>query len=88
MSYFKSVETRRSGKDPLSPCPRVDSFFAQFVRERTYLNNVTPKTREWYETAWKAFSRFQATEPPRPLMHASSRATTSNGSLRISAKAA
>ena len=43
----------------------LDTFFAQFVRERIYLNNVTPKTREWYGTAWKAFSRFQSTEPPR-----------------------
>jgi integrase/recombinase XerD len=44
----------------------LDTFFTQFVRERIYLNNVTPATREWYETAWKAFSRFQQTEPPRP----------------------
>jgi integrase/recombinase XerD len=44
----------------------LDSYFDQFVRERTYLNNVTPKTREWYETAWKAFTRFQAEAPPRP----------------------
>jgi integrase/recombinase XerD len=43
----------------------LDTYFAQFVRERIYLNNVTPKTREWYETAWKAFARFQSTEPPR-----------------------
>jgi hypothetical protein len=43
----------------------LDTFFAQFVRERIYLNNVTPRTREWYESAWKAFSRFQRTEPPR-----------------------
>jgi site-specific recombinase XerC len=43
----------------------LDTYFAQFVRERIYLNNVTPKTQEWYETAWKAFTRFQTTEPPR-----------------------
>jgi hypothetical protein len=24
-------------------------YFEQFVRERTYLSNVTPKTREWYD---------------------------------------
>jgi hypothetical protein len=28
--------------------------FDQFVRERTYLNNVTPKTRDWYQTALAA----------------------------------
>ena len=25
----------------------LDQYFDQFLRERTYLNNVTPKTREW-----------------------------------------
>ena len=44
----------------------LDTYFAQFVRERIFLNNVTPKTREWYETAWQAFTRFQATEARRP----------------------
>lgn len=43
----------------------LDSYFDQFVRERTYLNNVTPKTREWYQTAWKAFKRFQVEAAPR-----------------------
>ena len=44
----------------------LDSFFEQFVREPTYLHNVTPKTRDWYQTAWKAFKRFQADVPTRP----------------------
>lgn len=44
----------------------LDSLFEQFVRERTYLHNVTPKTRDWYQTAWKAFKRFQADAPARP----------------------
>ena len=26
----------------------LDTYFAQFIRERIFLNNVTPKTREWY----------------------------------------
>jgi integrase/recombinase XerD len=43
----------------------LDQYFDQFVRERTYLNNVTPKTRDWYLTAWKAFTRFRADLPPR-----------------------
>ena len=37
----------------------LDQLFDQFLRERTYLQNVTPKTREWYETAWKAYTRAQ-----------------------------
>jgi integrase/recombinase XerD len=39
----------------------LDSLFQQFLRERTYLKNVSPKTRVWYETAWKA---FLLTQPP------------------------
>ena len=30
-------------------------FFDQFVKERVYLKAVTPKTRIWYQTAFKAF---------------------------------
>lgn len=37
--------------------------FDQFLRERVYLHNVTPKTREFYETAWKAFTRAQRDFP-------------------------
>jgi hypothetical protein len=37
----------------------LDTYFAQFVRECIYLNNVTPKTQQGYETAWKAFTRFR-----------------------------
>ena len=33
----------------------LDSLFDQFIRERIYIRNVTPATREWYETAWQAF---------------------------------
>jgi integrase/recombinase XerD len=36
---------------------RLDQLFAEFLRERVYLRNVSPKTRLWYETAWKAFRR-------------------------------
>ncbi len=34
----------------------LSELFDQFVGERTYLNNVTPKTRDWYLTAWSATS--------------------------------
>ena len=45
----------------------LNRLFEQFLRERVYLHNITPKTREFYETAWKAFVRAQAGRPPRPL---------------------
>jgi hypothetical protein len=48
--------------DPLSASvdePRRDllssALFRQFLDERHYLKNVTPRTIEWYETAFKAF---------------------------------
>jgi integrase/recombinase XerD len=44
---------------------RLDQLFTQFLRERVYLHNITPKTREFYETAWKAFMRSRAAAPPR-----------------------
>jgi integrase/recombinase XerD len=34
---------------------RLQQLFDQFLRERVYVNNITPATREWYECAWKAF---------------------------------
>ena len=44
---------------------RLDQLFQQFLRERAYLHNITPKTREFYETAWKAFTRAQREAPSR-----------------------
>jgi len=43
-------------------------LFEQFLRERTYLHNITPKTREFYQTAWKAFLRAQAARPARNIL--------------------
>jgi integrase/recombinase XerD len=45
---------------------RLDQLFEQLLRERTCINNVTASTREWYETAWKAFRTAQASAPERP----------------------
>jgi hypothetical protein len=39
--------------------------FDQFLRERVYLNNITPKTRDWYETAWHAYQRAHRDAPAR-----------------------
>ena len=43
----------------------LNQLFTQFLRERIDLHNITPKTREFYETAWKAFTRSRADAPPR-----------------------
>jgi integrase/recombinase XerD len=43
----------------------LSEYFEQFLRERVYFHNITPKTREFYETAWKAFQRAQADGLPR-----------------------
>ena len=39
---------------------RLDQLFQQFLRERTYIQNVTPKTLDWYQSAWKAFTASEA----------------------------
>jgi len=44
--------------------PRLE-LFQQFLREGTYINNVTVSTREWYECAWKAFTAAQKIAPER-----------------------
>jgi hypothetical protein len=35
----------------------LSSLFQQFLRERRYLHNITPKTEAWHEAAWLAFRR-------------------------------
>jgi integrase/recombinase XerD len=35
--------------------PTLNALFDRFLRERTYLKNITPKTRVWYQTA-KSFT--------------------------------
>lgn len=42
---------------------RLQALFDQFLRERVYVNNITPATREWYECAWKAFGSTLAERP-------------------------
>lgn len=50
----------------------LDSLFQQFLRERTYLKNVSPKTRDWYQSAWKAFLVTQAAGLADAGVHAGS----------------
>lgn len=38
----------------------LGNLFKQFLKERIYLKAVTPKTRIWYESSWKAFQASQA----------------------------
>ena len=42
----------------------LQSLFEQFLRERQYLKNVTPKTVIWYETAFKSFRRTVKIDSP------------------------
>lgn len=42
----------------------LDTLFAQFLRERHYLKNISPKTTRWYESAWKAFRRTDLADTP------------------------
>jgi len=44
----------------------LDALFEQFLRERLYLKNVTPKTRVWYQTAWKTYLQ-SCPEPPTTI---------------------
>jgi hypothetical protein len=32
----------------------MQTLFEQFVKERKYIKNVTPKTEDWYRQSWKA----------------------------------
>jgi integrase/recombinase XerD len=41
----------------------LDQLFDQFLRERTYIYNVTAKTRDWYQSAWHAFKQSQTLTP-------------------------
>src|SRR4030095_1746495 len=38
----------------------LGKLFEQFLKERVYLKAITPKTKLWYHTAWKAFEASQA----------------------------
>ena len=60
--------TRVSGRhlSAMAHAPSLDIRFQQFLRDRTYVENVTAKTREWYETAWHAYQKAQPSAPPLP----------------------
>lgn len=50
----------------------LTSLFEQFLRERRYLKNVTPKTVTWYRTAFDALTRtvpvVDAADLSKPLL--------------------
>jgi site-specific recombinase XerD len=80
--HFISKTTERdrgegAAMDPLSAssCERAtdllsSALFKQFLDERRYLKNVTPRTIEWYETAFKAFKKALNDDAP-PITKAS-----------------
>lgn len=45
----------------------LNHLFQQFLRERRYLQNITPKTVAWYEAAWLAFTRSCPSGVPAQL---------------------
>jgi site-specific recombinase XerD len=45
----------------------LSTLFEQFIRERRYLKNVTPKTVIWYQTAFDALTRTVAVSAPSDL---------------------
>src|ERR1039457_759003 len=44
-----------SQNDPSKPALTILTLFDNFTAERRYLQNVSPKTLEWYQCSWKAF---------------------------------
>ena len=36
----------------------MENLWRQFVQERVYLNNISPRTAEWYGWVEKAFSPY------------------------------
>ena len=45
----------------------LSALFERFLRERRYLQNVTPKTLTWYQTAFDAFTRAVEADDPQRL---------------------
>jgi len=56
---------QRGRKRPTVSMSSLNDYFNQFLRGRVYLHNTTPRTREFYETAWKAFTRAQREAIPK-----------------------
>jgi site-specific recombinase XerC len=42
-------------------------LFERFVKEKRYLQNVTPKTLDWYGSAWVAFNKSVTVSEPDQL---------------------
>ena len=42
-------------------------LFEQFLKEKQYLRNVTPKTLDWYASAWVSFTKSVSVSEPRDL---------------------
>ena len=50
----------------------LNDLFDQFLKERVYLYNIIPKTREWYQNVWLVFCRWRRTlyarSPSEPVV--------------------
>src|SRR5688500_14098183 len=40
----------------------MPTSFEQFIRERKYLQNVSPRTIDWYEACFKWLGRYELTD--------------------------
>ena len=45
----------------------LSELFEQFVKERKYLKNVTPKTVRYYHNCWDSYRRLVSVEMPDAL---------------------
>jgi hypothetical protein len=45
--------------------PMLDELFKRFVKEKTFLANVSPKTVRFYQQSYKAFKRTMGLTAPR-----------------------
>ena len=48
----------------------LEELFQQFVRERKYLKNVTPKTVTYYQNSWDSFKKYANVVNPSELNRA------------------
>lgn len=48
----------------------LQPLFEQFLKEKQYLRNVTPKTLDWYTSAWGALTKAQKPNNPSDLTRA------------------
>ena len=53
------------------------TLFEQFLKERTYLKNVTPRTIVWYRIAFQSYCRALGTATPDLICRRRARCSSS-----------